>query len=119
VTWPNKLFGSLDNREITETRRKGAPSNGETSHEQRRPHPTTDPEQASDVELASRAARGDTRAFECIMRRHNQLVGIEATVATWSLWVAARVALLLFFFALQIVRLWADCASARVSAILT
>jgi RNA polymerase sigma-70 factor (ECF subfamily) len=32
------------------------------------------PEQASDRELAARAAHGDTPAFECIMRRHNRLL---------------------------------------------
>ena len=32
------------------------------------------PEQASDRELAVRAAQGDTPAFECIMRRHNRLL---------------------------------------------
>lgn len=31
-------------------------------------------EQASDCELAARAAQGDASAFECIMRRHNQLL---------------------------------------------
>ena len=30
--------------------------------------------QASDAALANSAAQGDTRAFECIMRRHNQLL---------------------------------------------
>src|ERR1700754_2471073 len=35
---------------------------------------TPPPEQASDLELATRASRGDTAAFECIMRRHNQLL---------------------------------------------
>jgi RNA polymerase sigma-70 factor (ECF subfamily) len=37
-------------------------------------YPTPDPSQASDFELANRAARGDTQAFEIIMRRHNQLL---------------------------------------------
>jgi RNA polymerase sigma-70 factor (ECF subfamily) len=37
-------------------------------------HPTPAPEQASDLALATRAAGGDTQAFECIMRRHNQLL---------------------------------------------
>jgi len=31
-------------------------------------------EQASDPELAARAAQADTAAFECIMRRHNRLL---------------------------------------------
>jgi len=35
---------------------------------------TPPPEQASDLELATRASRGDALAFECIMRRHNQLL---------------------------------------------
>jgi RNA polymerase sigma-70 factor, ECF subfamily len=35
---------------------------------------TPAPEQASDFELATRASRGDTLAFEGIMRRHNQLL---------------------------------------------
>lgn len=35
---------------------------------------TPPPEQASDLELATRASRGDAAAFECIMRRHNQLL---------------------------------------------
>jgi RNA polymerase sigma-70 factor, ECF subfamily len=35
---------------------------------------TPPPEQASDLELATRASRGDTLAFEWIMRRHNQLL---------------------------------------------
>lgn len=32
------------------------------------------PAQGSDRELAARAAQGDAPAFECIMRRHNQLL---------------------------------------------
>lgn len=32
------------------------------------------PEQSSDLELATRASQGDASAFECIMRRHNQLL---------------------------------------------
>ncbi|MDQ0585961.1 RNA polymerase sigma factor [Variovorax paradoxus] len=32
------------------------------------------PEQTSDRELVKRAAQGDAPAFECIMRRHNQLL---------------------------------------------
>lgn len=32
------------------------------------------PENASDLELATRASQGETPAFECIMRRHNQLL---------------------------------------------
>jgi len=35
---------------------------------------TAAPEQASDRELAVRAAQGYTPAFECIMRRHNRLL---------------------------------------------
>ncbi len=38
-----------------------------------RPSPLP-PDSAPDFELATRAARGDTSAFECIMRRHNQLL---------------------------------------------
>ncbi|MDM0023547.1 RNA polymerase sigma factor [Variovorax saccharolyticus] len=38
------------------------------------PISTTRPENASDPDLAGRAAQGDTQAFECIMRRHNQLL---------------------------------------------
>lgn len=41
------------------------------------PHPiaaSASPEAASDRELATRASQGDTPAFECIMRRHNQLL---------------------------------------------
>jgi len=41
-------------------------------------HPATtpkpDPDTGSDAELACRAALGDSRAFEAIMRRHNQLL---------------------------------------------
>lgn len=42
-------------------------------------HPNLDaapppPGEASDGELATRASRGDPLAFECIMRRHNQLL---------------------------------------------
>lgn len=35
---------------------------------------TPPPEQVSDLELATRASRGAALAFECIMRRHNQLL---------------------------------------------
>jgi RNA polymerase sigma-70 factor (ECF subfamily) len=36
--------------------------------------PFTAPESATDAELAARASKGDGSAFECIMRRHNQLL---------------------------------------------
>jgi RNA polymerase sigma-70 factor (ECF subfamily) len=38
------------------------------------PFTTTAPTSASDAELAARAARGDTDAFQQIMRRHNRLL---------------------------------------------